>query len=137
MTNSDSEVIVRLLASEIANTGDVKRALREFTNRLVGAYSLALMINDTVYAIRDPLAIRPLCVGEGNGRMMISSERGVFDALGFKFIRDLKPGESAARRADGFESTRLPHPNHTAHCMFERVYCAPRARVLDDRLVYG
>ena len=136
MTTSDSEVIVRLLANEIANTGDVKRALREFTNRLVGAYSLALMINDTVYAIRDPLAIRPLCVGEGNGRMMISSESVVFDALGFKFIRDLKPGEIVELRADGFESTRLPHPNHTAHCMFEWVYFARPDSVLDDRLVY-
>jgi len=136
MTTSDSEVIVRLLANEIANTGDVKRALREFTNRLVGAYSLALMVNDTVYAIRDPLAIRPLCVGEGNGRMMISSESVVFDALGFKFIRDLKPGEIVELRADGFESTRLPHPNHTAHCMFEWVYFARPDSVLDDRLVY-
>ena len=136
MTTSDSEVIVRLLANEIVNTGDVKRALREFTNRLVGAYSLALMINDTVYAIRDPLAIRPLCIGEGNGRMMISSESVVFDALGLKFIRDLKPGEIVELRSDGFESMRLPHPNHTAHCMFEWVYFARPDSVLDERLVY-
>ena len=137
MTTSDSEVIVRLLANEIVNTGDIKRALREFTNRLVGAYSLALMINDTVYAIRDPLAIRPLCIGEGNGRMMIASESVVFDTLpGYKFIRDLKPGEIVELRSDGFESTRLPHPNHTAHCMFEWVYFARPDSVLDERLVY-
>lgn len=136
MTTSDSEVIVRLLANELASTGDVKRALREFTSRLVGAYSLALMINDTVYAVRDPLAVRPLCVGEGNGRFMIASESVVFDALGFKFIRDLKPGEIVELRPDGFESMRLPHPNHTAHCMFEWVYFARPDSVLDDRLVY-
>src|SRR5439155_785788 len=53
MTTSDSEVIVRLLANEIVNTGDIKRALREFTNRLVGAYSLALMINDIVYPVPE------------------------------------------------------------------------------------
>jgi len=136
MTTSDSEVIVRLLANEIVNTGDLKRALKEFTSRLVGAYSLALMINGTVYAIRDPLAIRPLCIGEGDGRMMIASESVVFDALGFKFIRDLKPGEIVELRPDGFESTRLPHPNHTAHCMFEWVYFARPDSVLDERLVY-
>src|SRR2546428_3540020 len=138
MTTSDSEVIVRLLANEIVNSsGDIKRALKEFTTRLVGAYSLALMINDTVYAIRDPLAIRPLCVGEGNGRMMIASESVVFDTLpGYKFIRDLKPGEIVELRSDGFESTRLPHPNHTAHCMFEWVYFARPDSVLDERLVY-
>ena len=137
MTTSDSEVIVRLLANEIVNTGgDVHRALKEFTRRLVGAYSLALMINDTVYAVRDPYAIRPLCIGEGNGRMMIASESVVFDALGLKFIRDLKPGEIVELRPDGFESMRLPHPNHTAHCMFEWVYFARPDSVLDERLVY-
>jgi amidophosphoribosyltransferase len=137
MTTSDSEVIVRLLANEIVNTGgDVHRALKEFTNRLVGAYSLALMINGTVYAVRDPLAVRPLCVGEGEGRTMIASESVVFDALGFKFLRDLKPGEIVELRPDGFESMRLPHPNHTAHCMFEWVYFARPDSVLDERLVY-
>jgi len=137
MTTSDSEVIVRLLANEMVNTGgDVHRALKEFTNRLVGAYSLALMINGTVYAVRDPLAVRPLCIGEGEGRMMIASESVVFDALGFKFLRDLKPGEIVELRPDGFESMRLPHPNHTAHCMFEWVYFARPDSVLDERLVY-
>jgi len=96
-----------------------------------------LMINDTVYAIRDPLAIRPLCIGEGNDRMMIASESVVFDTLpGYRFIRDLKPGEIVELRSDGFESTRLPHPNHTAHCMFEWVYFARPDSVLDERLVY-
>src|SRR2546429_23195 len=92
---------------------------------------------DTPQPSRDPVAIRPLCVGEGNGRMMIASESVVFDTLpGYKFIRDLKPGEIVELRSDGFESTRLPHPNHTAHCMFEWVYFARPDSVLDERLVY-
>jgi len=137
MTTSDSEVIVRLLANELVNNGgDARRALKEFTNRLVGAYSLALLIKDTVYAVRDPLAIRPLCVGQGNGRMMIASESVVFDALGFKFIRDLKPGEIVELAPTSFEGYRLPHPAHTAHCMFEWVYFARPDSVLDGRLVY-
>jgi len=136
MTTSDSEVIVRLLANEIVNSGDVKRALKALTSRLVGAYRLGVMTHATVYAVRDPLAVRPLCIGEGNGRMMIASESVVFDALGFKFIRDLKAGEIVELRADGFESMRLPHPNHTAHCMFEWVYFARPDSVLDERLVY-
>src|SRR5207244_39672 len=86
MTTSDSEVIVRLLANEIANTGDVKRALREFTNRLVGAYSLALMVNDTVYAIRDPLAIRPLCRGQESGR---AQAQGYAQASGLPVVEGL------------------------------------------------
>ncbi len=136
MTTSDSEVIIRLLANELVNSGDPRRALKEFTNRLVGAYSLALLINDTVYAVRDPLAVRPLCIGQGDGSMMIASESVVFDALGYKFIRDLKPGEIVELRPDGFESYRLAHPTHTAHCMFEWVYFARPDSVIDGRLVY-
>src|SRR5207245_9017273 len=59
MTTSDSEVIVRPLAYEIVNAGvDVKRASIAFTLRLVGAYSHTLMITDTHYADRAPMAVR-------------------------------------------------------------------------------
>ncbi len=136
MTTSDSEVIIRLLANELVSSGDPRRALREFTNRLVGAYSLALLLNGTVYAVRDPLAVRPLCIGERDGTMMISSESVVFDALGYKFVRDLKAGEIVELHPGGVESFRLPHPTHTAHCMFEWVYFARPDSVLDGRLVY-
>jgi len=137
MTSSDSEVIVRLLANEIAqNGGDVERAMREFTKVLVGAYSLVLLIKDTVYAVRDPLAVRPLCVGEVDGTMVVASESVVFDTLGGKFLRDLKPGEIVKLSPDGFESFRLPHPSHAAHCMFEWVYFSRPDSVLDGRLVY-
>ena len=136
MTTSDSEVIIRLLANELVSSGDPRRALKDFTARLNGAYSLALLINDTVYAIRDPYAIRPLCIGERDGHMMISSESVVFDALGYKFLRDLRPGEIVELHPRSFESFRLPHPTHTAHCMFEWVYFARPDSVLDNRLVY-
>lgn len=136
MSSSDSEVIVRLLANEIAQTGDLERALREFTSVLVGAYSLVLLIKDTVYAIRDPLAVRPLCVGEVDRSYVVASESVVFDTLGGKFIRDLKPGEIVRLRPDGFDSIRIPHPTHTAHCMFEWVYFSRPDSVLDGRLVY-
>lgn len=136
MSSSDSEVIVRLLANEIAQSGDIERALKEFTSVLVGAYSLVLLIKDTVYAIRDPLAIRPLCVGEVDGSYVVASESVVFDTLNGKFIRDLKPGEIVRLRPDGFDSIRIPHPTHTAHCMFEWVYFARPDSVLDGRLVY-
>jgi len=136
MSSTDSEVIVRLLANEIAQSGDVERAIRELTNVLVGAYSLVVLIKDAVYAIRDPLAIRPLCIGTLNGSHVVSSESVVFDTLGGKFLRDLKPGEVVRLYPDGFESFRLPHPAHTAHCMFEWVYFARPDSVLDGRLVY-
>ncbi len=136
MTSSDSEVIVRLLANEIASTGDVIRALREFTKKLVGSYSLVIMIGERVFGLRDPLAVRPLCIGRGNGLRMIASESVVFDTLGMRFLRDVKPGEIVELTKEGFESWRLPHPTHTAHCMFEWLYFARPDSLVDGRLVY-
>ena len=136
MTSSDSEVIIRLLANEISSTGDVIRALREFTKKLVGAYSLVIMVGDRVFGLRDPLAVRPLCIGRGNGLRMVVSESVVFDTLGMRFLRDVKPGEIVELTKDGFESWRLPHPTHTAHCMFEWLYFARPDSLLDGRLVY-
>jgi len=110
MTTSDSEVIVRLLANELAKSGDVKRALKEVTRRLIGAYSLVLMINGTAYAVRDPLAIRPLCIGERDGSYMATSESVVFDTLGYKFVRDLKPGEIELTMQEIEECAGSVHP---------------------------
>jgi amidophosphoribosyltransferase len=136
ITSTDSEVIVRLLANEIIRTKDVNQALREFTGKLVGSYSLVLLVGDRLFAIRDPLAIRPLCYGRREGMHIVASESVVFDTLGAKFIRDLRPGEILELTPDGVHSTRLPHPNNTAHCMFEWVYFSRPDSVLDGRLVY-
>jgi len=137
MTTSDSEVIVRLVANELAASGDIARALREVAGKLVGAYSLVLLVNDRLFAIRDPLAIRPLCLGQlDEGGHIVSSESVVFDVLGAKFLRDLKPGEVLEVTPTEVFSHRLPHPQNTAHCMFEWVYFARPDSVIDERLAF-
>lgn len=136
ITSTDSEVIVRLLANEITQTRDVNVALREFTSKLVGSYSLVILVGNRLFAIRDGLAIRPLCYGRKDGMHVVASESVVFDTLGAKFVRDLRPGEILELTPEGVESTRLPHPTNTAHCMFEWVYFSRPDSVLDGRLVY-
>jgi len=137
MTSSDSEVIVRLLATELAATGDIPRAIREVASRLVGAYSLVLLVNDRLFAIRDPLAIRPLCVGEmPGGGHMVCSESACLDVFRAKFLRDLKPGEVLEITPEELRTSRLPHPQNTAHCMFEWVYFARPDSVIDERLAF-
>ncbi len=136
VTSTDSEVIVRLLANEVARTKDVNQAIKTFTSKLVGAYSLVLLIGGRVFALRDPLAIRPLCLGKLKDGWIVASESVVMDTLGAEFIRDLKPGEVVELTVDGPVSTRLPHPNNAGHCMFEWVYFARPDAVLDGRQVY-
>jgi amidophosphoribosyltransferase len=136
ITGTDSEVIVRLLANEIIQTRDVNQALREFTSKLVGSYSLVLLVGERLFAIRDPMAVRPLCYGRKDSEHIVASESVVFDTLGAKFIRDLRPGEIMELTTEGVHSTRLPHPTNAAHCMFEWVYFSRPDSVLDGRLVY-
>ncbi len=136
ITSTDSEVIVRVLANEIIRTKNVNQALKDFTSKLVGSYSLVLLVGDRLFAIRDPLAVRPLSYGRKDGMHIVASESVVFDTLGAKFIRDLKPGEILELTSEGVTTTRLPHPNNTAHCMFEWVYFSRPDSVLDGRLVY-
>jgi amidophosphoribosyltransferase len=136
ITSTDSEVIVRLLANEIAKTKDATVALKNFTAKLVGAYSLVILIGGRLFAVRDPLAIRPLCLGRTDDSHIVASESVVFDTLGAKFVRDLRPGEVLEVKPDEVISSRLPHPTNTAHCMFEWVYFSRPDSQLDGRQVY-
>ncbi len=84
ITSTDSEVIVRLLANEIIRTKDLNQALKEFAGKLVGAYSLVLLAGEKLFAIRDPLGVRPLCYGRKDGVHIVASESVVFDTLGVR-----------------------------------------------------
>lgn len=137
ITSSDSEVIVRLLANEIASTRDMKRSLKNVMKMLVGSYSLTILLNDRVFAVRDPLGIRPLCIGKLADGFAAASESVAFEALGGEYLRDILPGELVELSNNGISSTRTPIPKHSAHCMFEWVYFARADSVIDGRVVHN
>ena len=60
LSDSDSEIIVRLIAKYLSEGEDIIKAIRSTMAKIDGAYSLCVMDNDTVYAIRDPRGFRPL-----------------------------------------------------------------------------
>jgi amidophosphoribosyltransferase len=136
VTESDSEVILRLLSVKMASTGEIIAGIREAMKELVGAYSLALMVGPRVFAIRDPLAIRPLCIGRIGDVHCAASESVVFDSLGGEFVRDLQPGEIVELTDKGFVIHSQICERPTAHCMFEWVYFARPDSYVDCRLVY-
>ncbi|MEE9151662.1 MAG: amidophosphoribosyltransferase [Thermoplasmata archaeon] len=136
ITTTDSEVIVRLFANEIASTHDVARSLRNVMRILVGSYAITLLLNDRIFAVRDPFGIKPLCVGRLEKCYVVASESIVFDAIGAKFIRDIMPGEIVELSRKGIESLQTSTPKHHAFCMFEWVYFSRADSVIDGRLVY-
>ncbi|MFO7618729.1 MAG: amidophosphoribosyltransferase [Thermoplasmata archaeon] len=136
VTDSDSEVILRLLSVKMASTGDIVSGIREAMKELVGSYSLALMVGPRVFAVRDPLAIRPLCLGRVGDVHCAASESVAFDSLGGEFIRDLLPGEIVELTDKGFVTHSQICEPPTAHCMFEWVYFSRPDSYVDGKLVY-
>ena len=135
VTQSDSEVIARLLAYEITKQGII-HGLQNMVLKLRGSFSLAILIDDRVFAVRDPLGIRPLALGRIANGYGVASESVAFHSLGGEFIRDVEPGEIVEITKDGFITHHVFKKKHRAHCMFEYVYFARADSILDGRLVY-
>jgi amidophosphoribosyltransferase len=136
ITSSDSEIAVRLLANDIANTGDPVKSLKNLMGMLQGSYSMAIMVGNRIFAMRDPLAIRPLCVGRTKTGYAAASESVVFDTLGGEFIRDVEPGEIVELLPGEVKSIKTGLAKGKAHCMFEWVYIARADSCIDGKLVY-
>ena len=139
ITDSDTEVIARLLVKELMRN-DLVESIRRLMRRIVGSYSFVMLINETLVAVRDPLGFKPLCLGkaesEGGNGYIIASESVAIDVHDGEFVRDLRPGEVLVIDGDSIESHQLFKPRNTAHCVFEYIYFARPDSVIDGRLVY-
>ena len=135
-SSSDSEIIAHLITHAPANSW--KDRMAYLMRRAVGAYSLTVMTKDAVFGIRDPLGIRPLCIGKYNGGWVIASETCALDQIGAKYIRDVDPGEAVVVDGSGVRTVyRRFSENGHAPCIFEHVYMARPDSVIDHKLVYN
>ncbi len=106
----------------------MEQALHQTFTALKGAYSLLLMTQDTMIAVRDPDGFRPLCLGKlkngGNGGWIVASETCALDLIEAEYIRDIEPGEIVLFK-DGAMTSIFPWPKQNSHfCIFEQVYFA-------------
>jgi amidophosphoribosyltransferase len=122
-TSMDSEVVLHLMA-RTTHLG-LDRALAESFLCLKGAYSILLMTEDTLVAVRDPGGFRPLCLGKlNNGAWIVASETCAFDLVEGEYVRDIEPGEILIINKEGIRSI-FPWPKQkTSFCIFEQVYFA-------------
>lgn len=148
-TDSDSEVLLNVLAHEMSRQGravptpeDVFAAVGRLHERCRGAYAaVALIVGCGLVAFRDPHGIRPLMVGtketEKGTEYMVASESVALDALDFKIWRDLKPGECLYITEQGETHARVCAKNtKLTPCIFEYVYLARPDSILDMVSVY-
>ncbi len=122
-TESDSEVIAHLIVKSPASK--FAAALTDALRSLKGGYSLVALSGSTLYAVRDPNGIRPLSIGRLGDGWLVASETCAFDAVGARFVRDVRPGELVAvSAADGLSSIQVAPPGRPALCSFEYIYFA-------------
>ena len=104
--------------------------------QLEGAYSFVGLTNKKLVGARDPLGIRPLVLGELDGRYILASETCALDIIGARFIRDIENGEIVVISEDGIESIK-PFPQQTARpCIFEFIYFARPDSIVHGHPVY-
>ncbi|MCS6945633.1 MAG: amidophosphoribosyltransferase [Sutterellaceae bacterium] len=150
-TNSDSEVLLNVLAHELQLASEglvldphtIFRAVAGMHRRVRGSYAIVAQIAGYgLLGCRDPYGIRPLCFGvhetEAGTEYMIASESVALEGLGFRFVRDVAPGEAIFIDLDGrFYSQQCAENPSLNPCLFEYVYLARPDSVIDGVSVYG
>ena len=132
--SSDSEVIAHLIATNYGETWIEK--IQTAMRRLQGAYSIVMATQDAVYAFRDPLGVRPLCLGRLDEGWVFASETCALDNIGADVVREIEAGEIVAAGRDGLRVYRGAPSERQALCIFEHIYFARPDSLIDDRLLY-
>lgn len=133
-TSTDSEIVGRYLQ---AGNGTWADRLAQVMRTFRGAYSLVLLTETQLMAARDPLGVRPLCIGRIEGGYAVASETCALDHIGAEYIRDVAPGELVTIDATGLTSAQVAPVERQASCIFEHIYFARPDSKLDGKLVYS
>ena len=137
-TTTDSEVIADLIVQERLRHPSIEAAVSAAMERLEGAYSLVISSPSKLIAVRDPHGFRPLCMGElRDGSVVFASESCALDAIGARFLRDLRPGEIVVADGKGLRSIET-HCGKVPKslCVFEFIYFARPDSVIDGSSVH-
>jgi len=133
-TTSDTEVIAHLIAQEHLKCGDFIEGIKNVMGQLLGSYSLVILSDEKIIAVRDPKGVRPLVLGKKGNSYVVASESCALDVLGYQLVRDVKPSEILLID-EQLRSFFGPRDN-TSHCMFEYVYFARPDSIINGVSVY-
>ncbi len=134
-STADSEIIGHLYVLAPGRT--VEERFHYVMRRLEGAYSVVMMTRDRLYAMRDPMGVRPLCLGRLDGGWVVASESCALEHLGVPMEREIRPGEVVVIDADGPASFFPVAPaRKRALCTFEFTYFARPDSRIGGQLVY-
>jgi len=135
-STSDTEVIVHLFA--ISRQKSFEDRVADALSQVQGAYSLLILTPESMIAVRDPMGIRPLCLGKlpGTQTYVVASEPSSFDLIDAEYVREIEPGEMVVIDQQGVRSV-WPFAHVQRHtCIFEYVYFARPDSNIDGVSVY-
>src|SRR5438477_3783960 len=133
-STTDSEAIAWLLLQ--ANGPSLRERMTEIFPLLRGAYSLVILAQGKLHAMRDPWGMRPLCLGRIGESWIIASESCALDRIGADFVRKVEPGECITIDEHGMSSEILVRIPRHALCVFEYIYFSDATSQLNGRYVY-
>lgn len=138
-STSDTELILHLISKSKKET-QIEQILDALA-QIEGAYSLAMLTDDALIAVRDPNGFRPLAIGKVDDSYCIASETCAFDISGIEYIRDVEPGEVVVINRKVSETEELtsyylePKYGGTSQCIFEFVYFArPDSKIFGENV---
>ena len=133
---SDSEMIASAVSFEMKNGAGFVEAFKKIVPLLHGSYSLVILADKKLYAIRDPFGIRPLCLGKlKSGGYAIASETCAFPPMGAEFLRAVCPGEIIEIDENGMNEIKFAEPTPKIDA-FEFVYFARYDSIIAGKSVY-
>jgi amidophosphoribosyltransferase len=129
-SSSDTELFLHLISRSLQS--NFRDALVETLGKVQGAFSLTILHEDALYAVRDPWGFRPLYIGFKDDMTVVASETCALDILNITEYRSMLPGEVVRIDQDGLQSFILPRPETHQQCIFELIYFArPDSKVFD------
>ncbi|MSC84062.1 amidophosphoribosyltransferase [Eubacterium sp. am_0171] len=137
-TTIDSEVIAYHIARERLNVSRAEDAVKNAMMKIKGAYALVVSSPRKMIGARDPLGLKPLCIGKRDNTYFLASESCAIAAVDAEFVRDVLPGEIVTITKEGIASdTSMAVPAAgQARCIFEYIYFARTDSTLDGVNVY-
>ena len=126
----DSEVIIHLIAQSRMPT--LHERIVDALSHVQGSYSLLIITEEELIAVRDPNGFRPLSLAELDNGYVVASETCAFDLIEATHIRDIAPGEMVVINSQGIRSSFPFKPAEPSHCIFEFIYFAR-----PDSMVFG
>jgi amidophosphoribosyltransferase len=134
-SSSDSELIIHLIAA--GHAPDLPGRVVEALAQVRGAYSLVVLTERALIAVRDPHGFRPMVLGKVNNATIVASETCALDLVRAEYVREVEPGEMLVIDDDGVHSFHPFAAAPSRRCIFEYVYFARPDSLLYGRNVYS